>query len=443
MNKAQAMTSLLPSKHVKGSEWRRWDLHVHTPHSQAGKAFQGVSRDIYLNALELEAGKRNIAVIGVTDYMSIEGYEALLEAKSNQGRLKTVELLIPNIEFRIMPSTSDGKALNLHLLVNPSDPDHVSRIKRALSNLRFEYGGETYGCERPQLIQFARAQKNGLGNDTQAYRYGIEQFKPDRTVLRAWFDTESWLRDNCLVGITNGKDGISGLPLDGYGAIRDEVLRWCHFVFSGNPSDRKHYLGEKHNFPPEEIVRQYGSLKPCIHGSDSHGIDTLFRPDQDRLCWIKGDPTFQGLRQILWEPEARIHIGSIPPQPTDQSQIINRIHFENTAGWFSQESIELNPGLIVIIGEKGSGKTAIADVAAFAAGVAADPKSQSSFLTKGRLHLSGVKVSLSWGNGITTSGTLPRHTVLNISASGSLSFAGFRRTTMFFRSRRSGTPSGD
>ena len=176
MNKAQAMTSLLPSKHVKGSEWRRWDLHVHTPHSQAGKAFQGVSRDIYLNALELEAGKRNIAVIGVTDYMSIEGYEALLEAKSNQGRLKTVELLIPNIEFRIMPSTSDGKALNLHLLVNPSDPDHVSRIKRALSNLRFEYGGETYGCERPQLIQFARAQKNGLGNDTQAYRYGIEQF---------------------------------------------------------------------------------------------------------------------------------------------------------------------------------------------------------------------------------------------------------------------------
>jgi DNA repair exonuclease SbcCD ATPase subunit len=166
-------------------------------------------------------------------------------------------------------------------------------------------------------------------------------------------------------------------------------------------------LGEKSKFPPAEIIKQYGSLKPCIHGSDTHRLETLFRPDHDRLCWIKGDPTFQGLRQILWEPEARVHIGSIPPQLTDQSQIIKRIRFENTAGWFSQESIELNPGLVAIIGEKGSGKTAIADVAAFAAGVPDDPKSQSSFLTKGRLHLSGVKVSLSWANGTTTSAMLP------------------------------------
>src|SRR5690606_29845977 len=42
-----------------------------------------------------------------------------------------------------------------------------------------------------------------------------------------------------------------------------------------------------------------------------------------------------------------------------------------------------------------------------AAGVPSDPKSQSSFITKGRLHLSGVQVSLDWANGTETSATLP------------------------------------
>src|SRR5437867_4015939 len=101
MNKPEPMTSLLPSNYLKGSEWRRWDLHVHTPHSQAGSAFHGITWPIYLDALEVEAGKKYIAVIGVTDYMSVDGYEALLEAKGKQDRLKSVELLIPNIEFRI------------------------------------------------------------------------------------------------------------------------------------------------------------------------------------------------------------------------------------------------------------------------------------------------------------------------------------------------------
>jgi energy-coupling factor transporter ATP-binding protein EcfA2 len=402
----ESTTLLLPSKHPTGSEWRRWDLHIHTPCSELGAAFQGVSWTAYLDALESEAAKREIAVIGVTDYMSIDGYEKLLEAKDSENRLKTVQLLVPNIEFRIMPSTTDGKAMNLHLLVDPSAPDHVARIKRALSNLRFEYNGETYGCERSQLIEFSRAQRT-FANDAQAFRYGIEQFKPDRTTLKTWLEKEAWLRDNCLIGIANGKDGISGLPLDGFGAIRDEVLRWCHFVFSGNPSDRTHYLGKKERIPPSEIIKQYGTLKPCVHGSDAHDLANLFRPDQDRFCWIKSDPTFHGLRQILWEPEDRVHIGTVPPRPTDQSQLISRVRFEDTAGWFSQDSLDLNPGLVAIIGEKGSGKTAIADLMALAAGVPCDPKSQSSFITKGSLHLSNVKVKLDWRSGTETSAVLP------------------------------------
>lgn len=395
-----------PSRWPRGSEWRRWDLHVHTPESRLGSPFAGLLWADYVAALERTANTSKISVIGVTDYMTLDGYEKLLVEKNLNHRLSTVDLLIPNIEFRVMPQTVDGKALNLHLLVDPAEVDHIDRIKRALRNLKFSYDGQPYGCCREELISFGRAQDPSLLDEESAYKFGIAQFKPDRTTIKQWLDNEKWLRNNSLVGIANGKDGISGLPLDGFGAIRDEILKWSNFVFSGNPRDRDHYLGLKVGTPKEEIIRQYRTLKPCLHGSDAHDVEHLFKPDNDRYCWVKSDPTFHGLRQILWEPEDRVHIGTLPPQPSDHSQQIRKISISNSSGWFAINSIELNAGLVAVIGEKGAGKTAVADLSSFASGYPMDKKSLSSFITKGALHLSGTKIELEWGGGDKTEGTL-------------------------------------
>ena len=397
---------IAPSRWPRGSEWRRWDLHVHTPESRLGSPFGGLTWDQYVTDLELAAAAAKISVIGVTDYMTLDGYEKLFAEKKTNNRLSTVDLLIPNIEFRMMPQTSDGKAINLHILVDPSEADHIDKIKRALRNLKFHYDGQPYGCSREELTAFGRAQDPRLTSDEAAYTFGIQQFKPDQSAIKDWLDNEKWLRKNSLIGIANGKDGISGLPLDGFAAIRDEILKWSHFVFSGNPRDRDHYLGLKAGTPKEEIIRQYRSLKPCVHGSDAHAVASLFKPDHDRFCWVKSDPTFNGLRQILWEPEDRVHIGTQPPQPSDRSQQIRKISLSNGSGWFAVDSIELNSGLVAVIGEKGAGKTAVADLSSFASGYPIDRKSLSSFITKGSLHLSGAKIELEWGGGVKTAGTL-------------------------------------
>ena len=402
----QLPLKIAPSRWPRGSEWRRWDLHVHTPESKIGSSFQGLTWDEYVTALESAALDNNVSVIGVADYITLDGYEKLFVEKNENDRLTTVDLLIPNIEFRMMPQTREGKALNLHLLIDPSDVDHIDKTKKALSNLKFNYDGQPYGCCREELIAFGRVQKPLTTDDEAAYAHGINQFKPDRIVIENWLNSEKWLRENSLVGIANGKDGISGLPIGGFGAIRDEILKWCDFVFSGNTSDREHYIGLKPSAPKEEIIRQYRSLKPCIHGSDAHAVETLFKPDMDRFCWIKCDPTFQGLKQILWEPEDRIHIGLLPPQPSDQSQQIRKITLSNSSGWFEIASLELNSGLVAVIGEKGAGKTALADLTAFASGFPMDLKSQSSFISKGNLHLGGLEVRLDWGGGDVTNGVL-------------------------------------
>lgn len=406
MSMPQLPLKIAPSRWPRGSEWRRWDLHVHTPESRLGSSFGGLTWEQYVTALETAAAEARVSVIGVTDYMVLDGYEKLFAEKNTNGRLQSVDLLIPNIEFRMMPQTAHGKALNLHLLIDPSDIDHIDKIKRALRNLKFSYDGQQYGCCREELIAFGRAQDQQLTGDEAAYTFGIRQFKPERTAIKKWLDYEKWLRENSLIGIANGKDGISGLPLDGFAAIRDEILKWSHFVFSGNPSDREHYLGLKPGTPKDEIIRQYRSLKPCVHGSDAHAVEYLFKPDNDRFCWVKSDPTFHGLHQILWEPEDRIHVGKLPPQPSDHSQQIRRILLSNSSGWFATDSIELNSGLVAVIGEKGAGKTAVADLSSFASGYPMDRKSLSSFITKGVLHLSGTKIQLEWGGGDRTEGVL-------------------------------------
>lgn len=403
---SKSSTKLAPSLWPIGSIWRRWDLHVHTPLSMLGNSFPGVAWGDYVEALEKASESNGIAVVGVTDYMTIDGYRQLHREKVQNNRLESISLLIPNIEFRILPSTVDGKALNLHFLVDPSDPNHIQHILDALRNLRVEYDGSTFGCCREDLVKFGKAQNPSLNADA-AYKFGIEQFKPDKTQLKNWLEKEKWLRSNSLIGVANGKDGISGLPLDGFGATRDEILKLCDFVFSGNPSDRKHYLGQKGGTPPEEIVRQYRSLKPCLHGSDAHKLNDLFKPDNERYCWIKGDPSFHGLRQVLWEPEHRVHVGSLPPQHSDKSQVISQISISGDENWFSVKQLNLNPALIAVIGEKGSGKTAIADMIAFASGAPLDRSSQSSFVNKGAIHLNGVKVALDWGSGEKTEATLP------------------------------------
>jgi ABC-type lipoprotein export system ATPase subunit len=359
----------------RGAEWRRWDLHVHTPASLLGTSFVGVQWDDYVNALEEAAVRHKVAVIGVTDYMSIDGYERLhaLQHDSKNPRLSSI-LLLPNIEFRCLPHTRAGHALNLHLLVNVSDPQHIDKLKQSLRNLKFTYKAQDYGCIRDELIQFAKRQDASLSDDTAAYRFGVEQFKPSHTDIFEWLQKDKWLTDNSVVGIANGNDGISGLPLDSFAAVRDELLCRADFILSGNPSDRLHYLGQKADISVATIKSQYKTLKPCFHGSDAHDIPRLFEPDQKRYCWVKADPSFLGLLQAIKEPESRSFIGEVPPKLLEvagqKRYFIDKVNIAKITGstlaekWLDGCSVPLNTDLVAIIGNKGSGKSALADVIA-------------------------------------------------------------------------------
>ncbi len=389
------------SPYPRGSEWRRWDLHVHTPASALNSEFG--KWDDYITALEKTGA--GVSVIGITDYCSIDGYKSVLEYKK-KGRLSSFDLILPNIEFRVTPELATGKAINIHLLISPEDPKHVQMIERALGKLTFSYKDNPYACTTDELTALGYAIDPSIKSDVVAFKAGVNAFKPDFKELRKWYEESDWLQKNSLIVIANAKDGASGLSKDsGFSAVRDELYRLSHLIFSGNPKDREYFLG-KGTDSIEKLLDEKGSLKPCIHGSDAHGDSKLFLPDKDRFCWIKADPTFEGLRQLLHEPEDRVYIGPTPSVAADRSQIIERVEIKGGNAWFENKTIPLNSGLVAIIGEKGSGKTALADLISFACDAWDGEDSSTSFMWKARNYLDGVEVVIHWADGSTSAGNL-------------------------------------
>ena len=75
-----------------------------------------------------------------------------------------------------------------------------------------------------------------------ALRAGVTQFKVDFTRFREWYNAERWFRENSLIGVSAGADGVSGFRRDGaWAALRDEITRFSQIMFSGRPGEREFY----------------------------------------------------------------------------------------------------------------------------------------------------------------------------------------------------------
>src|SRR6202022_681239 len=72
---------------------------------------------------------------------------------------------------------------------------------------------------------------------------------------------------------------------------------------------------------------------------------------------------FDSLRQAIIDPAGRAFVGSAPPFRAAPSQVISAVEIMG-APWATTPTLALNPGLVAIIGARGSGKTALADAIA-------------------------------------------------------------------------------
>lgn len=389
----------------RGSVWHRWDPHIHTPGTALNDHYGGL--DPWENFLaKIETSDPPIRALGITDYFGIERYEQVVEYK-RQGRLVNVGLIFPNVELRLGIETSKASPVNIHLLFSPQDPDHTDRIRRFLLEFEFTYLGESYRCQRSDLIRLGSAHKPDLKDDDAARSEGAKQFKVNFDQLKQAWAKNEWIKKNALIAVAGGeRDGTSGLrdATASFAAQRKNVEGFAHIIFSANPKQVSFWLG-KESASVEELESQYNGRKPCLHGSDAHSIAKVGQHDENRRCWIKGDLTFESLQQTCMEPEHRVLIGAEPSRGALEGHTIKTVSVTN-APWLSRGAVELNPGLVAIVGARGSGKTALADLIA-AGGLGLSPHlNDKSFILRAGDHLGDSEANLHWASGEITGNRL-------------------------------------
>ena len=327
----------------RGSTWKKCDLHFHTPLS-FDHDYKAQSPGETVEKFKNEG----IALVAVTDHYFIDPEYIQALRDESEGEIT----FLPGVEFR-----SDVGDKAVHMIGIFSEEEDIERLSNELSALTKIYKAdltdkhklERIYTKHQQLIEFIREHDGLLSIHAGCGRTGsFETVGNDDWCLRT-FKTE-FLRDNVnLLDIT-----------------KDEHEREYKTIV----------------FPAT------GLRHPLITGSDNHDI----RKYELKLpCWLNCDATFQGLLQVINEPEERVFLGQCPPQllrtqnsPTSYIESITidkNSESKLTAKWFESCSLPVNSGLVSIIGNKGNGKSALSDIIALLCNSHQD-ESSFSFLNR-------------------------------------------------------------
>ena len=119
----------------RGSEWRKWDLHIHAPRTKLNDQFTAADGDIWDEYCQ-RLHNSDVQAFGITDYFSADGYLSA-SAKFRERYPNSGKVFFPNIELRTNDVVNrEQEEVNIHLVFNPFHPDHKDKIKSFLMSLK-------------------------------------------------------------------------------------------------------------------------------------------------------------------------------------------------------------------------------------------------------------------------------------------------------------------
>jgi ABC-type lipoprotein export system ATPase subunit len=414
-----------------GSTWKKWDLHVHTPeslvHNYPGE--KEVAWQAFL--ADLEALPPEFKVLGINDYLFVDGYERVQRERRN-GRLSNIELVLPVVELRldkfggVLEQGPDGGYLpsswtriNVHVIFDEVEPQlikeqfmpAISRQYTLVPGAAGQWGGI---LTRENLIALGEAV---IASMPEASR------KNAPSPLKAGFNNLNVAYEELKKALTNPL--LAGKSLLAIGKSEWESLRWNDHTIA----DKKTVINEAAlvftaSANPEAYTKAQSALAKSgvnpklLDCSDAHSLSTSAVKDRIGNCftWIKADSTFEGLCQATREFDDRVYVGDNPPKRAlvamNKTKFIRSVKVKKKPGsqlpetWFDSE-LPLNADLVAIIGNKGSGKSALSDILALVGNTRHHQK--FSFLKDSRFRSAKTKFAqhfvaeLMWHDGVPTS----------------------------------------
>lgn len=397
----------------RGSQWRKWDLQACTKHysnyhglnlpteqlntlatltglpkDKINSDHKALSNEEFARLyVEYLASFTDLSVVAITNHNTGEGIQAILDylaTKAQQDNSRYRELQIfPGVEI-----TANDKC---HLLI----------VFSPLSKNKNKYQYDQAGQPTRELTwdEYIDRFLNAIGVPAKRFDNAKPASSTNHSICEILDLHDEWGFLPVFPHIDQGGGWFKELP---------ENLRkksFLHPVFGildvktvgGNTDLRRIIGGQK---------AEYGSkVSAQIETSDARALAEI----GSHFTWIKADPTFEGLRQVLFEPLQRVYVGDSPLSPKRPYEVISSVRITGAPDWFDPIHIPLNPDLVAIIGGRGSGKSALAEVLALAAGSERFNQSEytkESFLSKACKKtqgnpnpLIGAKVEIVWQSG--------------------------------------------
>jgi hypothetical protein len=330
----------------RGSEWRKWDLHLHPPGTLLNDGYKNPGGDVWQRFCQtLEDSE--VAAFAITDYFSLDGFFATKE-HFEQEFPESGKVLFPNLELRLNETVNgERQEVHIHVMLRPElDRETADRL---LGKLDTEV--EEPVSRRPLSCK-------DLGSTENRQRATVTRAKL-KEALEDAFGKGKPVQENALVVVAANNSGIRAEDGKKRKAnLADSIDRLADAVF-GNASNTAHYLRTDRTRDNSVLA-----AKPVFGGSDAHSFKQLddygVEPsgeEPSHVTWIKSDPTYEGLLQTLVEPEERVHLGAVRPDRKEPYKVISELHFSGTDKF--PENIMLNQNLVSVIGSRSSGKSAL------------------------------------------------------------------------------------
>lgn len=359
---------------ARGTAWRIWDLHVHTPASIV--QHYGADTDQTWSQFidELEALPEDMTVIGINDYWFLDGYKRVVEARES-GRLQNLEAIFPVIELRLDHfGGTDGKLarVNLHVIFDPDlDPEVIQaqfinalqpKMKLAPSHASLNWQGV---ITRDSLTDLGHRIKESvpaehLSNYDSDLREGFNNLNVGLDDVQAIL-AGSYFKGRALIGI--GKTEWRDIKWNDQSiAAKKNVINSAQFIFTAY-EDTTRWQADVEDLRNSNVTHQ---LLDC---SDAHyfsGSDQHMRLGACQT-WLNTTPTLAGLAYAIEEFDRRVFVGLEPPalarMRKNPERFIERIRVgsdKEDRDLFNHD-LPLNSGFVAVVGNKGQGKSALLD----------------------------------------------------------------------------------
>jgi|CXWL01.1.fsa_nt_gi energy-coupling factor transporter ATP-binding protein EcfA2 len=365
-----------------GSNWHRWDLHVHTPDSLVHEYAGPDPWARFLNGLR--ALPPDIKVVGINDYLFISGYKRVL-AEHQKGNLPNLELILPVIELRLdtfCGSESALKKVNFHIIFsNEVTPEVIENqfmpalVQRYVISNDYDAvvkGTEWQAIPTPaSLAQLGQLVRGRVPTDKQA---GLNNLSDLQIGFNSLCISHEKIRD-----ILDRPD-FKGKTLTAVGKAEWDQLRWSQagmankvtllneaaFVFTSGIDVAA--CGRSRQSLLDQSVNP--RLLDC---SDAHYLSDSAQHNRLGKCftWIKGEVCFESLRQAYYEYDGRVSLSTdVPPAPLHHIQRV-KIALPENITWQGapfcfrgNHEFEFHPSFTCLIGGRGSGKSTLLNLLA-------------------------------------------------------------------------------